>query len=107
MILLIKPYRIIKKLQLKQVSKLTGMSISYLSQLENNHKNPTLSTIKKIAIALKICPIHLLAGCGNTKCSKGCYYYKDYYNQYNNLPLEIQNELENSIIYIKRKHHLI
>ena len=52
-IYLIKEMRILKGIKLKELSDMTGMSISYLSEIENNKDcNPSLLTIVKIATAL-------------------------------------------------------
>lgn len=106
MILLIKPYRLMRRLNLKALSELTGLSIGYLSQLENNKGNPTLSTIDKIGKALKICPLHLFAGCNNKYCTLDCYHYKDYYTNYNNLPPETKEHLKRTIIRLKSQNKL-
>ena len=52
-IYLIKEMRKLKGIKLKELSDMTGMSISYLSEIENNKDcNPSLLTIVKIATAL-------------------------------------------------------
>lgn len=52
-VFLIKELRMIKKVTLEQLKEQTGISISYLSQIENNKvKNPSLLTIVKISEAL-------------------------------------------------------
>ena len=52
---LIKEIRKIKKISLKQLQEKTNISISYLSELENNKaKNPSLIVIVKIARALDV-----------------------------------------------------
>ena len=54
-VFLIKELRMIKKITLKQLKEKTGISISYLSEIENNKaKNPSLEVIVKIAEALQI-----------------------------------------------------
>lgn len=42
-----------------ELAQRAGCSVSYLSLLENNQRDPTLSTIEKIAIALNV-PIGIL-----------------------------------------------
>ena len=44
----------------EKLAKLTGMSQSYISDIENGIKIPHLHTINKIACALKINPFTLL-----------------------------------------------
>lgn len=45
---------------LKELSELCGVSISYLSDIENERKNPSLETLTKIARALDVNPLELL-----------------------------------------------
>lgn len=45
-----------RKKTLKEISVATGVSISFLSQLELNKTNATLETLKKISIALEVHP---------------------------------------------------
>ena len=52
-IYLIREIRKIKGIKLKELSDITGLSISYLSEIENNKDcNPSILTIIKIAKAL-------------------------------------------------------
>lgn len=43
-----------KKMTLKQVSELTGLSVAFLSQVERERTDPSLASLKKIAAALSI-----------------------------------------------------
>jgi transcriptional regulator with XRE-family HTH domain len=45
----IRKIRLQKKLKLKDVAKETGLSISLISQVENNNTSPSLSTLIKLA----------------------------------------------------------
>ena len=55
LVFLIKELRCIKKITLNQLKNQTGLSISYLSEIENNKvKNPSLISIVKIAKALDL-----------------------------------------------------
>ena len=55
LVFLIKELRMMKKMTLKQLKEKTGMSISYLSEIENNKvKNPSLLVMVKIAEALDL-----------------------------------------------------
>ena len=61
----IKKIRVGKKLSLKDVGKLGGMSHSYLSQIENGkRKNPTVITVRKIAKGLNADFIGLMSAAG-------------------------------------------
>ncbi|MEN3262573.1 helix-turn-helix transcriptional regulator [Sodalis endosymbiont of Spalangia cameroni] len=42
-----------------EVARIAGCSVSYLSMLENNKRDPTLSTIEKISYALRV-PLGML-----------------------------------------------
>ena len=53
LVFLIKEIRLIKNITLKQIQEQTGVSISYLSEIENNKvKNPSLLVMVKIAKVL-------------------------------------------------------
>ncbi len=55
----IRAYRKDAKKTLNQIADATGLSTGYLSQLENNHVDPSLSALRKIAAALNL-PVYLL-----------------------------------------------
>lgn len=52
----IKEIRIEKKMTQIQLARKAGISQSYLSELENNKKSPTLRQLCKIADALGVSP---------------------------------------------------
>ena len=56
----IKTCRIQREMNQAQLAKLAGISVSYLSLLEKDKRDPSFSTIQKIADAIEI-PISLLA----------------------------------------------
>lgn len=56
----LKNHRKNKKLTLAELAELTGLSISYLSKLENNATTPTLANMQKLCEALQISMIELL-----------------------------------------------
>lgn len=58
----IKIIRKAKKLTLRQLSCITDLSISYLSDIENNRKNPSLLRLKDIAKNLDTSVNYLLTG---------------------------------------------
>lgn len=45
-----------RQLSLGDLAKLVGCSVSYLSMLENSKRDPTLSTVQKIAAGLRVPP---------------------------------------------------
>lgn len=63
---------------LKELSEKTGLSISYLSRLEDDNstrsRTPTLITLEKIAIGLSVCPtdliFYLCTNCQINNCKK-------------------------------------
>lgn len=58
--------RIRRQLNQTQLAKLSGCSVSYLSMLENSKRDPTLSTVEKIADALRV-PVQILFFLGADK----------------------------------------
>ena len=55
----IKEVRKAKKISVRELAELTGMSKTYISDVENNHKSPTLYTLCHIAVALNVRPENL------------------------------------------------
>ncbi|MCP4022539.1 MAG: helix-turn-helix domain-containing protein [Desulfobacteraceae bacterium] len=47
---------------LDKLAKMTGLSKGYLSQIENNEKNPPIGTLTKIAYGLGISVLELISG---------------------------------------------
>lgn len=55
LVFLIKEIRKIKKITLKEIKEKTNISVSYLSEIENNKvKNPSLLVMVKIAQVLEV-----------------------------------------------------
>ena len=52
--ILIRKIREEKGISINQLSKMTGISKGHLSRIENQETMPTILTIERIAIALKI-----------------------------------------------------
>ena len=52
----IRVWREYKKIKLNGLAKKVGISASYLSQIENGKRNPTIDTLKLIAAALGVDP---------------------------------------------------
>lgn len=52
--LLIKQVRLEKNMTLETLSKLCGISKGHLSKIERQEKDPKLSTLIKIALALEV-----------------------------------------------------
>lgn len=50
----IKDIRTGKKIQQKELSQAGNISVTYLSQIENNKKEPTLSTLQALSKCLEI-----------------------------------------------------
>ena len=52
--MLLRQVREEKNMSLQRLSQLTGMSKGHLSRIENGETMPTILTIERIAIALKV-----------------------------------------------------
>ena len=52
----IRVWRKYKKIKLNELAKKVGISASYLSQIENGKRNPTIDRLKLIATALRVDP---------------------------------------------------
>lgn len=52
--MLIKEFRTERKMTLKKLSMLSGVSITYINELENNLKCPSIITIEMLSKALKV-----------------------------------------------------
>jgi transcriptional regulator with XRE-family HTH domain len=70
----IRKLRLGKKWSLDKLADITGLSKSYLSQIENGEKNPPIGTLTKIAFGLSVDVIYLITGeerqaTNHTKCS--------------------------------------
>ncbi|CDH90863.1 helix-turn-helix transcriptional regulator [Clostridium botulinum] len=50
----LKLFRNKKDLTLKELNKLTGISISFISDIENNRRNPSIDNLKILAKALDV-----------------------------------------------------
>ena len=59
-----------KRMSQSKLSRLTGISQSYISKIESGTQTPTLEIINKIAKTLDVCPIHDLLECDCSKCQE-------------------------------------
>lgn len=66
----IKQVRVDKGITLMQLSRKTGLSKSYLSQIENCEKNPPITTLAKVAFGLDYDVVSLLTGEESNKKEK-------------------------------------
>lgn len=55
----IREFRKNQKMTIKELAELSGMSISYISQIERGEIDPSLSSLRKIAAGLQV-PMHML-----------------------------------------------
>ena len=55
----IREYRKQRKLTIKELAAMTGMSISYISQVERGEIDPSLSSLRKIASVFQL-PLYML-----------------------------------------------
>jgi len=58
----LKEVRIARDLTLKALAEQTGLSVSYLSDIERGRTNPSLGTLGALAVALKMTVMDLLTG---------------------------------------------
>lgn len=58
----IRKLRIGKEWSLDKLADITGLSKSYLSQIENCEKNPPIGTLTKIAYGLSVDTVYLITG---------------------------------------------
>ncbi|MCP4625381.1 MAG: helix-turn-helix domain-containing protein [bacterium] len=56
----IRIWREYKSIKLNELARKVGISASYLSQIENGKRNPTIDTLKLIAAALGVDPESLI-----------------------------------------------
>lgn len=58
----IRKYRRYRRLSQKKLAELSGLSQSYVSQIESNkyHKMPTITTLLQIGSVLEVCPALLI-----------------------------------------------
>jgi len=52
--ILLKQIRVEKNISLRKLSEITGISKGHLSRIENGETMPTILTIERIAVALKV-----------------------------------------------------
>lgn len=68
--ILLKGLRISANLTQEQVSKITGLTIKFISEVENGRRNPSDKTKLKFAKAYRVKPVDIFLACQRTKCSK-------------------------------------
>jgi transcriptional regulator with XRE-family HTH domain len=56
----LKKKRFEKRKTQKYVSRISGISQSHISKIENEQESPTLRTVEQVANALKVHPLELL-----------------------------------------------
>lgn len=66
----LKDLRIKAKLTQEQTSKLTGLTIRFISDMENGRRNPSDNSKRKLAKAYRVEPVVIFLACQRTKCSK-------------------------------------
>ena len=66
----LKKIREKQKLTQQQLAKLAGLSIRYISLLENGKRNPSDKTKTKLAKVLKVKPVDIFLAFNSTKSSK-------------------------------------
>lgn len=72
--LILKEHRLRKGLSLHDLAQKVGYSASYLSLIENHKESPRLITIRKIGLALEMCPKKLIYTCSCMNKCDNCHY---------------------------------
>ncbi len=65
-----KELRIKANLTQEQAAKITGLSIKFISEVENGRRNPSDKTKLKFAKAYRVKPVEIFLACQRTKCSE-------------------------------------
>lgn len=52
----IKALREQKEMEIKELARKTGLTVSYVRNIENSFRNPSLASLEKIATALEVSP---------------------------------------------------
>jgi len=115
----IKFLRKSKKVTLRELSKKIGISISFLSDIENDRSNPSLERLRDIAGGLEVSLSYLLGEDGTTTNIGDPYMYVHQDNEYKDinsvkettiyniskdLPTKALKEIEDYIEYIRYKY---
>lgn len=58
-VVILKSVRVKKNLTIGELAKISGVSKSYISEVENNKKIPTIDVICRLAVALEVKPEEL------------------------------------------------
>jgi transcriptional regulator with XRE-family HTH domain len=58
------------KMTQNDTSKITGLTIKYISDIENGRRNPSDKSKRKLARAYKVPVVEIFLACQRTKCSK-------------------------------------
>lgn len=61
--LYIEDFRLGQGMSLRELSRLSGVSVSHIHNIEQGHKSPTIKTLCKLSYALKV-PCKDLFSCG-------------------------------------------
>lgn len=65
----LKDLRVAAKLTQSQTSKITGLTIKYISEMENGRRNPSDKTKEKLARAYNTTAVEIFLASRRTKCS--------------------------------------
>ena len=94
----IKSLRQYKKITLREFSKKIGISISFLSDIENSRSKPSLERLKDIAEGLGVAVSYLLGEEEETVESNNFYAFTSTENKYRDI-----NGVKEDSIYISKK----
>ena len=66
----LKDLRIKAKLTQEQAALLSGLSIKFISEMENNRRNPSDKSKRKLAKAYNVTPVDIFLACQRTNRSR-------------------------------------
>ena len=96
----------IPKYSQTELAKLTGISASYISQLETGEKDPTVRVIRKLSTHLRVRPNHFLKIIGMVEmdfASTLAYNLDQAKRQMPDLPVDQLEEIANYLTYLDFK----
>ena len=73
----IQKYRIARRLTQENLAEKVDLSVSYISEIENGKKRPSLKTLEKIAAALEVSLVSLMGEDDKKDAEKEISYVRD------------------------------
>lgn len=98
----IKLLRKQQRLTLKELSEKSGLSVSFISDIENNRRNPNLQNLNKLSDSLGVPVTNLLETNQEVKCIEPLPEL-EILNIYQSLPDDKKVEAKSYLLYLKEK----